>query len=151
MKSAIKSFSILLVEDDLTDSMLFTELLNEVAPDIHLDHVENGLEALSFLDKKGNYNKSQRPDLIILDLNMPIMNGFDFLEKVKQSKEHKNIPVLVLSTSEHDGDVRKVYTSQAAGYVVKPRSYTEYTQMLDSIQAYWRHIIRLPRTQRVSS
>ncbi|MHA0042044.1 response regulator [Deinococcus sp. PEB2-63] len=138
-----RPFTVLLVEDELADAELFQDLLSEVAADIHVEHVENGQAALELLQRPG----AQRPDLIVLDLNMPVMNGHDFLSQAKAVAELRAIPVMVLSTSDHPDDIHRAYDGYASGYVVKPGSYQEYTQVLDTVQAYWRGLVRLPRLE----
>lgn len=139
------TFSILLVEDDPADSLLFKELISELTTDICVNHVENGLEALHFLQQKDQYQQAQRPHLILIDLNMPVMNGLEFLKEVKEMQEYKSIPVLVASTSDYNDDICQAYAAHAAGYIVKPSGYKEYMKMLELIQAYWRTLIRLPQ------
>ncbi|GGN48065.1 response regulator [Deinococcus daejeonensis] len=138
-----RPFTVLLVEDELADAELFQDLLSEVAADIHVEHVENGQAALELLQRPG----AQRPDLIVLDLNMPVMNGHDFLSQAKAVSDLRAIPVMVLSTSDHPDDIHRAYDGYASGYVVKPGSYQEYTQVLDTVQAYWRGLVRLPRLE----
>ncbi|BBN93781.1 response regulator receiver protein [Deinococcus grandis] len=138
-----RPFTVLLVEDELADAELFQDLLSEVAADIHVEHVENGQAALELLQRPG----AQRPDLIVLDLNMPVMNGLDFLSQAKAVADLRAIPVMVLSTSDHPDDIHRAYDGYASGYVVKPGSYQEYTQVLDTVQAYWRGLVRLPRLE----
>jgi len=138
-----RPFTVLLIEDELADAELFQDLLSEVAADIHVEHVENGQAALDLLQRPG----AQRPDLIVLDLNMPVMNGHDFLSQAKAVAELRAIPVMVLSTSDHPDDIHRAYDGYASGYVVKPGSYQEYTQVLDTVQAYWRGLVRLPRLE----
>ncbi|WP_119672151.1 response regulator [Deinococcus sp. RM] len=138
-----RPFTVLLVEDELADAELFQDLLSEVAADIHVEHVENGQAALELLQRPG----AHRPDLIVLDLNMPVMNGHDFLSQAKAVSDLRAIPVMVLSTSDHPDDIHRAYDGYASGYVVKPGSYQEYTQVLDTVQAYWRGLVRLPRLE----
>ncbi len=138
-----RPFTVLLVEDEPADAELFQDLLAEVAADIRVEHAENGQAALDLLQRPG----ARRPDLIVLDLNMPVMNGHDFLSQAKAVTELRAIPVMVLSTSDHPDDIHRAYDAHAGGYVVKPGSYQEYTQVLDTVQAYWRGLVRLPRLE----
>lgn len=139
-----KPFTLLLVEDEPADAALFQDMLADVAPEITVHHVEHGQEALNFLSRQAGHRDAPRPDLVVLDLNMPVMSGHDFLAEVKQPGPLRAIPVLVLSTSEHAEDVQRSYDGQASGYVVKPGTYQEYTRVLETVQAYWRGIVRLP-------
>ena len=119
-----RPFTVLLVEDELADAELFQDLLAEVAADIRVEHVENGQAALELLQRP----HAPRPDLIVLDLNMPVMNGHDFLVQAKTVPDLRAIPVMVLSTSDHPDDIHRAYDGYASGYVVKPGSYREYTR-----------------------
>lgn len=134
-------FSLLLVEDDLADAELFRELLSEVSRDITVHHVENGREALEFLLGPSG---DAAPTLIVLDLNMPVMSGHEFLREAKAHARLRSIPVLVLSTSDREEDVNRAYNAFASGYMVKPGTYNEYTRVLETVQAYWRGVMRLP-------
>ncbi|ADV68138.1 response regulator [Deinococcus maricopensis] len=133
-------FTLLLVEDELADAALFQEMLSEVAEEIMVHHVENGQEAWAFLTGGADF----RPDLVVLDLNMPVMDGHAFLRRAKADERLRSIPVLVLSTSEHPEDVQRSYEGHASGYVVKPGTYAEYTRVLQTVEAYWRGVLRLP-------
>lgn len=139
-------FHLLLVEDELADALLFQDMLAEQDQDITVHHVQNGQEALHAL---AHPDRAPRPHLIVLDLNMPIMNGHEFLERVKAMPEVRSIPVLVLSTSEHPGDIHRAYDQQVSGYVVKPGNYQEYMHVLETIRAYWRGLVRLPSLEEV--
>lgn len=137
-------FTLLLVEDDPGEVALFEELLSEVAPDIHVRHVENGHEALRYLRRERGYEDAVLPHLVVLDLNMPVMNGHDFLKRVKNDERSRGIPVLVLSTSDHPSDVRRSYDGHASGYVVKPGTLEEYMRVMETVEAYWRGVVKLP-------
>jgi len=139
-------FHLLLVEDELADALLFQDMLAEQDQDITVHHVQNGQEALDHLARP---DRASRPHLIVLDLNMPIMNGHEFLERVKTLPEVRSIPVLVLSTSEHPSDIHRAYDQQVSGYVVKPGNYQEYMHVLETIRAYWRGLVRLPSLEEV--
>lgn len=145
-----KPFTLLLVEDDLADAALFQDLLLDATTDIDLHHVGNGQEALDFLTRAPGHSGAPRPDLIVLDLNMPVMNGHDFLTQVKRLPELRSIPVLVLSTSEHPHDIHQSYDRYASGYIVKPGNFQEYNQMLDMVMSYWRGALRLPSIEEVA-
>ncbi|MDV6374104.1 response regulator [Deinococcus arenicola] len=139
-------FRLLLVEDELADALLFQDMLSEQDQDITVHHVQNGQEALAYLCEPGH---PPRPHLIVLDLNMPVMNGHEFLTRIKALPAVRSIPVLVLSTSEHPGDIQRAYEGQVSGYVVKPGSYPEYMHVLETIRAYWRGLVRLPSLEEV--
>ena len=144
------SFTLLLVEDELADAALFQDMLSEVSGGMTVHHVENGQEALDFVTRAQGYADAPRPDLIVLDLNMPVMDGHDFLRHAKGLTSVRSIPVLVLSTSDHPQDVHRSYDAQASGYVVKPGTFQEYTHVLRTIQAYWAGVVRLPSLEDVA-
>ncbi|UBV42977.1 response regulator [Deinococcus taeanensis] len=146
-----RSFTVLLVEDELADAALFQDMLAEVTQEITVYHVEHGQEALDYLTRTGPYAGAIRPDLIVLDLNMPVLNGHEFLAQAKVVADLRAIPVLVLSTSDHPEDIHRAYDGYASGYVVKPGTYQEYTQVLDTIQAYWRGLVKLPSLEEIGS
>lgn len=135
---------LLLVEDELADALMFQEMAEEVSSDLSVHHVLNGEEALRFLQRAPGHEDAPRPHLIVLDLNMPVMNGHEFLRQAKGEGELRSIPVLVLSTSDEPGDIHRSYDGHASGYVVKPGNYEEYTRVMATIEAYWRGVVRLP-------
>lgn len=137
-------FTVLLVEDELADALMFREMIEEVSPDLSVHHVINGQEALQFLRRAPGYEAAPRPHLIVLDLNMPVMDGHEFLRQAKGAEALRSIPVLVLSTSDEPADIHRSYDGQASGYVVKPGNYEEYTRVMATIEAYWRGVVRLP-------
>jgi CheY-like chemotaxis protein len=138
------AFTVLLVEDELADAALFQEMLADVSPEITVEHVEHGGEALQYLLGKAPYAGRPRPNLVVLDLNMPVMDGHEFLREVKAHEHLRALPVLVLSTSDHPQDVQRSYLGFASGYVVKPGTYAEYTRVLTAVESYWRGVLRLP-------
>jgi two-component system, chemotaxis family, response regulator Rcp1 len=119
---------ILMADDDETDRELFTEAINSICPDCHIDQVKNGLEALGYLKQT-----RALPDLIFLDLNMPVMGGREALSEIKQSDKLKVIPVFILSTSSSQSDVFESYASGANLFLVKPSSYDRLVQMLRNL------------------
>lgn len=125
--------SILLVEDDRVDAMTVKRALKEIKVTNHLAHVENGEEALAYL----NDVTQEKPCIILLDLNMPRMNGIEFLNIVKKDDAVKNIPVIVLTTSKDEGDRLESFNLSVAGYMVKPVDYLQFVEVMRTIQAYW--------------
>jgi len=129
---------ILLVEDDLADQKLIkTSLLNEkLGNDLYI--VQSGEEGLDFLHGHGNYsNGTPLPDLILLDLNMPGMGGKEFLRQVKQDEKVKQIPVVILTTSDAERDIIDSYKLQASGYVHKPVTLQEFKEGMKKLKEYW--------------
>ena len=131
MKMTCKS--IMLVEDDQVDTMTVRRALKELHVMNPLQHVENGEEALSFLRNPAN----PQPCLILLDLNMPIMGGIEFLQIAKKDEALKGIPVVVLTTSEEQEDKVESFQLGVAGYMRKPVDYPNFVEMIRAIDAYW--------------
>ncbi len=129
---------ILLVEDDLADQKLIKiSLRNEkIANDLYT--VQTGEEGLDFLYRRENYsNGTPQPDLILLDLNMPGMGGKEFLRRIKAEEKLKQIPVVILTTSEADKDILDSYKLQASGYVHKPVTLEEFKEAMKKLKEYW--------------
>jgi len=124
---------ILLVEDDQVDAMTVRRALKELHVTNPLEHVENGEAALTYL--RGD--SGDRPCIILLDLNMPIMNGIEFLQVVKQDAQLKRIPVVVLTTSEEQQDKVNSFNLGVAGYMAKPVDYRQFVEVMRSIDSYW--------------
>jgi CheY-like chemotaxis protein len=125
--------AILLVEDDQVDAMTVRRALKELHVANKLEHVENGEEGLAYLRDTGH----DRPCIILLDLNMPVMNGIEFLQAVKADNALKRLPVVVLTTSEEQEDKVESFTLGVAGYMRKPVDYRQFVETIRSIDAYW--------------
>ena len=129
---------ILLVEDDLADQKLIKTSLRSEKIANELYSVQTGEEGLDFLYRRGNYsNGTPRPDLILLDLNMPGMGGKEFLRQVKEEEGLKQIPVVILTTSEAEKDIIDSYKLQASGYVHKPVTLDEFKEGMKKLKEYW--------------
>jgi len=129
---------ILLVEDDLADQKLIkTSLRNEkIANDLYM--VQTGEEGMDFLYRRGNYSDgTPQPDLILLDLNMPGMGGKEFLRQIKEDEKLKQIPVVILTTSDAEKDIIDSYKLQASGYVHKPVTLGEFKEGMKKLKEYW--------------
>ncbi len=124
---------ILLVEDDDVDVMTVKRVLGELKVSNELVCKANGEEALEYLQEAGN----EEPSIVLLDLNMPKMNGFEFLKVVKRDEKLRRIPVVVLTTSREQYDVTESLSQGAAGYMVKPVEYTQFLETIDTIEKYW--------------
>ena len=124
---------ILLVEDDKVDAMTVTRALNEVKVKNKLVIVENGEEALEYLRNTDN----EKPCIILLDLNMPKMNGIEFLKVAKNEEGIKSIPVVVLTTSKADQDRLDTFKFSVAGYMIKPVNYMQFVDTVKTIKLYW--------------
>ena len=131
---------ILLVEDDETDIETVQRAFKKISVTNPLFVTKNGKEALEFLRHKGNYSKpedSPRPGVILLDLNMPIMGGKDFLSILREDDSLKNIPVFVLTTSAEEEDVISSYNFFVAGYIVKPIRFEDFVEALQALKSFW--------------
>jgi len=138
MMDGLTPLVILLVEDDLADQKLIkTSLRNEkLANDLYI--VQNGEEGMDFLYRRENYsNGTPQPDLILLDLNMPGMGGKEFLRQIKEDEKLKQIPVVILTTSDAERDIIDSYKLQASGYVHKPVTLDEFKEGMKKLKEYW--------------
>ena len=124
---------ILLVEDDIVDAASVERILKDLNITNSLVHKNNGKEALEYLRNTNN----RRPSLILLDLNMPVMNGLEFLKIVKADKTLKEIPVIVVTTSNESCDKEESFNYSVAGYIVKPVSYQQFVEAFKTIDQYW--------------
>jgi len=124
---------ILLIEDDSVDVMTVKRALKDLNITNTLVHSVNGEEALEYLRNDSN----NEPGIILLDLNMPKMNGIEFLEVVKADKTLKKIPVVVLTTSKNERDILETFELSAAGYIVKPADYKKFVETISVINRYW--------------
>lgn len=124
---------ILLIEDDSVDAMTVRRALRELHVGNPLEHMENGEEGLFYLQD----GSRERPCLILLDLNMPVMNGIEFLQAVKNLPEIKCIPVVALTTSDEQEDKVESFELGVAGYMRKPVEYQQFVEIIRTIDAYW--------------
>lgn len=129
----ITSKPILMVEDDQVDAMTVKRALKELHVTNPMVHRENGEEALAHLRDPA----SEKPCIILLDLNMPLMNGIEFLQVIKQDEVLKRIPVVVLTTSEEQQDKVSSFDLGVAGYMAKPVDYRQFVEVMRSINSYW--------------
>ena len=136
--AALKQVTILLVEDDRGDQKLIKNSLSDQRIANYLSVAENGEQALDYLSgSKAGDGECPRPDLILLDLNMPGMGGKEFLRRIKDDEELESIPVVILTTSDLEQDVIDSYKLQAAGYVKKPVSLEGFRETLSKLEEYW--------------
>ncbi|MCX7177893.1 MAG: response regulator [Proteobacteria bacterium] len=139
-------FDILLVEDEPADAHLVRSALKESRIYCNLHHAVDGIDALDFLRGQGETKRSAlNPDMILLDLNMPRMNGREFLAEIKADEALKAIPVVVLTTSDVERDVVASYRMGAAGYITKPVDMEQFIDAIRQLGNYWFVLTRLPR------
>ncbi|MFX1372559.1 MAG: response regulator [Promethearchaeota archaeon] len=134
--------TILLIEDNAADIHLTKEVLRENSIVSELYIVRDGVEAIDFLKKQGKYSNVNRPNLILLDLNLPKRNGFYVLEKIKENEELKRIPVVILTISDAKDDLIKAYNLHANCYVIKPLEIKEFYRIINSIVNFWFTIVK---------
>ncbi|HEV2392187.1 MAG TPA: response regulator [Verrucomicrobiae bacterium] len=135
---------ILLVEDSPSDTELTIEALREAKVRNHLSIVEDGVEAMDFLHRRGGYADEPRPDLIMLDLNLPRKDGRQVLAEIKGNETLKNIPVVVLTTSRAEQDVLRAYNLHANCYITKPVDFGQFLKVIRSIESFWLFVVTLP-------
>jgi two-component system, chemotaxis family, response regulator Rcp1 len=136
--------NILMVEDNPGDARLALEALKESKIQNVLHHVRDGVEAMRFLHKEGEYDGMPTPDLILLDLNMPRKDGREVLSEIKEDPDLRLIPVVVLTTSAAERDLVKSYDLHANAYVVKPIDLERFIEIVKAIEGFWFYIVKLP-------
>lgn len=139
---------ILLIEDSPSDTELTIEALKEGKVRNHLSIVEDGVQALEFLRRQGEYGEVPRPDLIMLDLNLPRKDGREVLAEIKSDESLKTIPVVVLTTSRAEQDVLEAYTHHANCFITKPVDFEQFLQVVRSIESFWLMLVTLPQATR---
>jgi two-component system, chemotaxis family, response regulator Rcp1 len=140
---------ILLVEDNPGDARLAVETLKDSKVHNNLYHVKDGVEAMQFLHRQGEYADAPHPDLILLDLNLPRKDGREVLAEIKEDPELRLIPVVVLTTSEAERDLVRTYDLHANAYVLKPIDLHRFIEVVQAIEDFWFAIVKLPpRAQR---
>ncbi len=135
---------ILLVEDNPGDVRLTQEALKESKMLNTLSVASDGIEALEFLHRQGKFANANRPDLILLDLNLPRKDGREVLDEIKSDDELKRIPVVVLTTSKAEEDIIRMYTRYANCYITKPIDFDQFILVIKSIEEFWLSIVKLP-------
>lgn len=135
---------ILLVEDNEGDARLAREALKDAKVINTIHRVEDGVEALAFLRKQGKYSKAVRPDLILLDLNLPKKDGREVLAEIKQDDDLKRIPVVILTVSKAEEDITKTYNLHANCYITKPVDLDQFLKVVKAIENFWLTVVKLP-------
>jgi chemotaxis family two-component system response regulator Rcp1 len=136
---------ILLVEDNPDDVDLTLEALKDAKMHTSLHTVEDGVEALAFLRKEGKYSHVPRPDLILLDLNLPKKDGREVLAEIKSDTDLQQIPVVVLTTSDAEEDIVKAYQLHANCYIKKPVDFDQFIKVVNAIEGFWFTMVKLPK------
>ena len=137
MTNILKPAHILLVEDNEGDILLTLDAFEESKFKTDVSVARNGQEALDFLKKQGQYKNAQKPDLILLDINIPIFNGHEVLEQIKHDENLKKIPVIMLTTSSDQKDIARAYGNYCNSYVKKPLEIKEFISAVLQIEEFW--------------
>ena len=135
---------VLLVEDNLSDVRLMREAFKEAKVHIKLTVASDGIKAMAFLSREGRYADVVRPDLIILDLNLPKKDGREVLAEIKESATLKGIPVVILTASPHEADIVRSYECHANAYIIKPVGLDGILEVVKKIDRFWLSLVRLP-------
>lgn len=144
MSNFKKIIDVLLVEDSETDAELTLEALRQGKLQNTVNHVRDGEEAMRYLHCEGEFADATRPDLILLDLNMPKLDGREVLRQIRADESLKVIPVVVLTTSNHDSDILESYGLAANSYIVKPVDLNSFFQVVKEISNFWVQVVSLP-------
>lgn len=136
--------TILLVEDNIADIRLIQNLLKDVNVQASLQVATDGVMALNFLHRTGNFTHVELPDLILLDWNLPKKNGREVLTEIKNDPDLKSIPVIVLTTSDAESDVIAAYNNYANSYLIKPVDLDNFIKVIKHIEYFWLEMVRLP-------
>lgn len=135
---------VLLAEDNPGDARLTEKAFEQgnILNNLHI--VGDGVEAMKFLRQEGEYQGKPRPDLVLLDLNMPRKDGWDVLEEIKESSELARIPVIVLTSSEAEEDIVKSYELQANAYLTKPVNFQGFLEIVNGFEEFWLSVVKMP-------
>jgi len=142
--SQYDAIEILLVEDNPGDVRLTQEAFKDAKVVNHLHVTPDGVEALAFLRKQGQYEQAVRPDIVLLDLNLPKKDGREVLAEIKADSDLKRIPVVILTTSEAEKDILQTYNLHANAYITKPVDLDQFIVVVKSIEDFWLSIVKLP-------
>lgn len=140
----VQPLEILLVDDDAGDVELTRESLSDSKLAINMSVAGDGVEAMEFLRREGKYSNAPRPDLILLDLNMPRKDGRQALAEIKADDSLRSIPIVILTTSSAEEDIVKTYNLGANCYVTKPVGFDQFQKVVEAIEGFWFTVVKLP-------
>jgi len=140
--------NILLVEDNEGDIILTTEAFKDMKLENKISVVKDGEEALRFLKKQGEYTDAVTPQLVLMDINLPGMDGKQLLDLIKKDDELKEIPVVMLTCSDRDADISDCYDKQVNWYITKPIDYDKYTKVMHEIEAFYVSFVPYPKSSK---
>ncbi len=141
----IKPAQVLLVEDNEDDVELTLEALTDSKIKMEVHVVPDGLAAMKFLRQEDEYESKPRPDLVLLDLNLPKMDGREVLEEIRNDQNLTDLPVVVLTTSQSEEDILKMYKLHANCYISKPVDFLKFSEIIKQIEGFWLQLVKLPR------
>jgi CheY-like chemotaxis protein len=141
-----RTAEILLVEDSLSDAHITRAAFERAKVLVNLHHVENGAECMAFLRNQGEYADAPTPDLILLDLNMPVMDGREVLAELVHDEELNHLPVVVLTTSEDERDVLEMYKLRCSSYITKPVDLWQFISTIQNLSDHWFKVVVRPPT-----
>lgn len=147
MKPTAKSITILLADDDADDRLLVHEAFEENHLMNVLETVEDGEELLDYLYQRGKFHEAPRPNLILLDLNMPRKSGLEALREIKADADLRRIPVIVLTTSKAEEDILRSYDLGVNSFIVKPVTFDSLVTLIKALDSYWFQIVQLPTAE----
>ena len=140
-----KEIHILLVEDNEGDILLTLEALREAKVHNEINVVRDGEAALQYMKKEGQYKNAETPDLVLLDINLPKMDGIEVLEQLKSDEHLRVIPIVMLTTSDSEKDIFQSYQSHANCYITKPVNFENFIEVIQTIKDFWINIVKLPK------
>lgn len=143
-RTAGKSVQILLVEDNAADARLAREALDGAKVRNKLHWVKDGVQAMAFLRREGEHSDSPRPDVVLLDLNLPRKDGREVLAEIKSDADLRRIPVVILTISDDEEDILRSYDTHANCYITKPLDLDQFMRVVKSIEDFWLEIVKLP-------
>lgn len=142
--STLRPLRILLVDDDQGDAFMMREILSEFEVKVQLDVVEDGMQALAYLKQQAPYERASRPDLMLLDLNMPRLDGRQVLSRIRADESLSHLPIVVLTTSEAPFDIDNCYERGSNAYLIKPLGLDLLIEQLRELTEFWSHVAVLP-------
>ena len=141
---AYRAAQVLLVEDNEDEVFLTRRAFRDVIPMLHLHHVDNGQKCMAYLRREPPYSDALMPDLVLLDLNMPVMDGREVLREIIADPSLRHLPVVVLTTSAEEGDIYEMYRLRCSSYVTKPVNFDKFVQLVHQLVDYWLNLVHLP-------
>ena len=135
---------ILLVDDNEDDVYLTREAFDSARLRVHLNHVDNGVKCLPYLRKEEPYAQALTPDLVLLDMHMPLMDGHDVLAEIVKDERLRHLPVVVLTTSYEAADIQKMYALRCSSFITKPVDFESFTKAISQLAGYWLTVVVVP-------